>query len=143
MNDAIGIVAAFSKREAAQLASELADYLTRAGRTVIDEAGLNAESLESVAAIMVLGGDGLMMRAANQFPDVPLFGINFGKVGFLAMVEQANWRASVDDFLAGDYAIQDGSTLNATVVRAGESLDQGWAINDVVIRGGVRMIEIE
>jgi NAD+ kinase len=143
MNDAIGIVAAFSKREAAQLASELANYLTRAGRTVIDEAGLNAESLESVAAIMVLGGDGLMMRAANQFPDVPLFGINFGKVGFLAMVEQANWRASVDDFLAGDYAIQDGSTLNATVVRAGESLDQGWAINDVVIRGGVRMIEIE
>src|SRR6187431_2264712 len=115
MNDAIGIVAAFSKREAAQLASELADYLTRAGRTVIDEAGLNAESLESVAAIMVLGGDGLMMRAANQFPDVPLFGINFGKVGFLAMVEQRDWLIAVNALVAGLYTVQDAATLAATV----------------------------
>jgi NAD+ kinase len=143
MNDAIGIVAAFSKPEAAQLAADLADYLRSAGRTVVNEAELTAGAMDSVSAIMVLGGDGLMMRAANQFPDVPLFGINFGKVGFLAMVEQANWRVSVDQFLVGDYNIEDGSTLNATVIRAGQHLEQGWAINDVVIRGGVRMVEIE
>ncbi|HRA48854.1 MAG TPA: NAD(+)/NADH kinase, partial [Thermomicrobiales bacterium] len=90
-----------------------------------------------------LGGDGLMMRAANQYPDVPLFGINFGKVGFLAMVEQQDWTTAVDQFLAGNYEIQNGATLNAGVVREGKVLDQGWAINDVVIRGGVRMVEIE
>ncbi len=143
MNDAIGIVAAFSKPEAAELAAELTDYLCAAGRTVLDEATLNTNGTDGVDAVMVLGGDGLMMRAANQFPDIPLFGINFGKVGFLAMVEQANWQSSVDQFLAGNYSIQDGSTLNATVVRAGQELEQGWAINDVVIRGGVRMVEIE
>lgn len=143
MNDAIGIVAAFSKPEAADLAVELTDYLRSAGRTVLDEATLNANGTDGVHAIMVLGGDGLMMRAANQFPDVPLFGINFGKVGFLAMVEQSDWQTSVDQYLAGNYSIQDGSTLKATVVRAGQELEQGWAINDVVIRGGVRMVEIE
>ena len=143
MSDAIGIVAALSKPEAEALAVELASYLTDAGRTVVDEAHLAGKTPDDLCGIVVLGGDGLMMRAANTYPDVPLFGINFGKVGFLALVEQADWKASINQFLAGHYAIQDGSTLGATVVRGGQELDQGWAINDVVIRGGVRMIEIE
>jgi NAD+ kinase len=143
MTDAVGIIAAFSKPEAADLAIQLAAYLRQAGRTVLGEAELDAADPASLAAIMVLGGDGLMMRAANSHPDVPLFGINFGKVGFLAMVEQTKWRESVDKFLHGNFTVQDGATLNAAISRGGETIEQGWAINDVVIRGGVRMIEVE
>ena len=45
--------------------------------------------------------------------------------------------------LAGDYAVQQGSTLQATLVREGASVPQGWAINDVVVRSGMRMVDIE
>ena len=51
--------------------------------------------LADAEVIVALGGDGLMMRSANVYPDIPLLGINFGKVGFLALVEQQAWRPAV------------------------------------------------
>lgn len=143
MTTAIGIIAAFSKPEAAQLAQAIQSHLHQHGRQVVVEDDLDDAAPGDLEAIVVLGGDGLMMRAANTFPDIPLFGINFGKVGFLAMVEQADWPEAVDALLAGQYEVQDGATLSASLGRAGADLDQGWAINDVVLRGGVRMVDIE
>ncbi len=143
MTKAIGIVAAFSKPEAATLAEDLTRYLQDRSCQVVPEAELNEFDEIDLEAIVVLGGDGLMMRSANTFPDIPLFGINFGKVGFLAMVEQRDWKVAIDALIDGKYQVQDGSTLAATVGRGTDTFDQGWAINDVVIRGGVRMIDIE
>ena len=141
--ESIGIIAAFSKPEASDLALRLQVHLESLGRTVVLENSLTQPKPHELLAIIVLGGDGLMMRAANMFPDIPLFGINFGKVGFLAMVEQNDWLVAINALLAGHYQVEDGATLAACVGRGDESLDQGWAINDVVIRGGVRMIDIE
>ena len=139
----IGLIAAYSKPEASHLLEEVRPYLEAAGCHVVEEDDLPTFDLATLDAIVVLGGDGLMMRAANSFPDVPLLGINFGKVGFLAMVEQRDWRPSLDAMLSGDYRVDNGSTLGAVVERDGASTDLGWAINDVVVRGGVRMVEIE
>jgi NAD+ kinase len=139
----IGLVAALSKEEAGSLATEIATWLTERGRTVIPEAELLRDQGRSADAIVVLGGDGLMMRAANAYPDVPLLGINFGKVGFLALVERRDWLPALEGLISGRYSIQEGATLQATVVRRGEHLDFGWAINDVVIRAGARMVDIE
>lgn len=143
MTRAIGIVAAFSKPEASVLAQDLTSYLESRSCQVIEETELDRFERDELEAIIVLGGDGLMMRSANTFPDIPLFGINFGKVGFLAMVEQRDWRVAIDALIDGKYSVQDGSTLSSSVGRATDTFDQGWAINDVVIRGGVRMIDIE
>ena len=143
MRTTIGLIAAYSKPQASQLLSEVRPFLVGAGCEVVDEDALPARDLSKLAAIVVLGGDGLMMRAANTFPDVPLLGINFGKVGFLAMVEQRDWKPALAAFLAGEYQVDNGSTLSAVVERDGGSTDHGWAINDVVVRGGVRMVEIE
>ena len=60
-------------------------------------------------AIVVLGGDGLMMRAANAYPDVPLLGINFGKVGFLALVERRQWREALAALVEGKFRGPGGS----------------------------------
>jgi NAD+ kinase len=143
MTERIGIVAAFSKREAQDLAGTITTYLHDRGIDVLLENEIVSGPEANVEAIVVLGGDGLMMRMANAFADIPLIGINFGKVGFLALIEQTNWKQAIDLFLAGDYALDESSTLQSTLIRGDSQIDEGWAINDVVIRGGNRMIEVE
>jgi NAD+ kinase len=141
--EAVGLVAARGKAEAEELAIEVAAWLDAQGRRAVLEPALERDLGASAEAIVVLGGDGLMMRAANHFPDRPLLGINFGKVGFLALIERRDWEAALTELIAGRFAVQDGSTLNAALTRAGLSHDRGWAINDVVIRSGVRMVDVE
>lgn len=143
MPSRLGLVAALSKEEAATLGSEIASWLMDRGCTVVPESRLVGRASEDVDAIIVLGGDGLMMRAANAYPDVPLLGINLGKVGFLALVERRAWPEALNALLAGEYTIQEGATLSASILRNDKDVAQGWAINDVVIRGGVRMIDVE
>jgi NAD+ kinase len=94
-------------------------------------------------AIVVLGGDGLMMRAAKAYPGVPLLGINFGNVGFLALVERRDWEHAIDALMSGQFRVQEGATLQATLVRGDQQLPEGTAINDVVVRSGPRMVDIE
>lgn len=143
MPQRLGIVAAFSKPEAKELSATVAHWLEARGHATIAEPDILAGDHRNVDAIIVFGGDGLMMRMANAFPDIPLFGINFGKVGFLALVEQKDWTAALQLFLDGKYEIDESSTLHAWIYRDDKEYDQGWAINDVVIRGGNRMIENE
>jgi len=139
----IGLVAARSKREARELATEIEAWLVAHQRVVVSERDLNRNAGADTDAIVVLGGDGLMMRAANTYPDVPLLGINFGKVGFLALVERRDWQTALESLIEGECLIAEGSTLAATVFRGNEELDQGWSINDVVVRGNLRMVDIE
>ncbi len=139
----VGLIAARSKVEAQELSANVTRALDIAGAEVIAEDRLASGAHEPVDAIVVLGGDGLMIRAANSYPGIPLLGINFGNVGFLALVERRDWQRAIDALLAGDYSVQQGSTLQATLVREGLGVPQGWAINDVVVRSGMRMVDIE
>jgi len=143
MSQRLGIVAALSKPEAGALGETIAAWLRERGHEPVSEAELGVKGSADVDAIIVLGGDGLVMRAANAYPDIPLFGINFGKVGFLALVEQKDWESALMLFLQGRFEIEESATLQADLVREGEQYDQGWAINDVVIRSGNRMLDIE
>ena len=121
----------------------IAAALNTAGVEVVLEAQLASNADQRVDVIVVLGGDGLMIRTANAYPGVPLLGINFGNVGFLALVEQRDWETAIGALLAGEYAVQEGRTLQAGLVREGDIVPQGWAINDVVVRSGMRMVDIE
>ena len=140
---AVGFVIAESKQHAAGLAHDVQSFLRDHGYRIVDEPELDAGAYPAMAAIVVLGGDGLMMRCANRYPNVPLLGINFGKVGFLASVEQRDWRPAMEQFIGGDFQVQDGATLAASLARDDAVTDEGWAINDVVIRSGHRMVDIE
>ena len=106
-----GLIAAMSKDEASVLADDVRGWLEARGCTVIPEEQLIPAVLKEIDAIIVLGGDGLMMRSANAYPDVPLLGINFGKVGFLAMVERADWEQALTSLLEGDFSIEDDRCL--------------------------------
>jgi len=139
----LGIVAARNKPEAQELDLEISAWLVERGVTVRDEATMLRDGTAGIDVLVVLGGDGLMMRAARIFPGIPLLGINFGHVGFLTMVEQRDWQTALEATISGKCRVQRGPTLQATVVRDGENIAQGWVINDVVLRAGPQLVEIE
>lgn len=138
-----GIIAALSKPEASHLGDTIGAWLRDHGHVPVPEEDLDTTGSAPVDAVVVLGGDGLMMRSANAYPDIPLLGINFGKVGFLALVEQQDWEPAMTALTTGEFELEESSTLQATLTRALEERDQGWAINDVVIRSGHRMLDVE
>jgi NAD+ kinase len=100
------------------------------------------ESDLNVADIaVVLGGDGTMLRALQRFlgTDVPVIGVNFGRVGFLASIHQNELESGLARVFSGDYRVVPITTLD---VEADES--RASAVNDVVVLSSLRgrMIEL-
>ena len=98
---------------------------------------------------IVLGGDGTMLSVARAIVDdnIPLIGINRGRFGFLTDISADNMLVSIDSILSGEFTIERRMLLSAEVHRgSGETLEvlgQGCALNDVIIKSGLRLIELE
>lgn len=137
-----GLVAAHGKPEAQELATEIGQWLTARACDVVGESEL-AERWMERDVIVAIGGDGLIMRVAHAYPGVPILGINVGRVGFLALAERENWQRALHDLVQGRYQIQEGPTLAVELERRGQTLVDSWAINDVVVRAGYQLIEVE
>jgi NAD+ kinase len=91
---------------------------------------------------IVLGGDGTMLRALRRFlgTGVPVLGVNFGRVGFLAAMDADALEEGLARALAGDYRVFELPALEA------EARGGHWfAVNDVVVTSSLlgRMIELE
>jgi NAD+ kinase len=90
---------------------------------------------------VVLGGDGTMLRALNRFlgTSVPVLGVNFGRVGFLASIDADELESGLARAFAGDYRVVELPTLAAEV--GGE---RRTAVNDVVATSSTvgRMVEL-
>jgi NAD+ kinase len=142
MSCRIGLIAARNKPEALLLADEIERWLGKRSCDVISEESLVA-GIDRPSVLVTLGGDGLIMRMAHEFPDIPLLGINLGKIGFLAMIEREDWELALTQLIEHHYTVQEGPTLTASLIRAGREVSAGWAINDVVIRAGIQMNEVQ
>lgn len=91
---------------------------------------------------VVLGGDGTMLRALARFLEqgLPVIGVNFGRVGFLASIEPDRLETDLSRVFGGDYLLVELPTLDAIV--GGET---AVAVNDVVAASSSlgRMVELE
>jgi NAD+ kinase len=111
--------------------------------------GFKTAALENIVSnvdlVIVMGGDGTMLSVARAFmnTNIPLVGINRGRFGFLTDLRAEDMLASIDKILAGAYQIETRMLLTASVYRAGELVKQGVAVNDVVVKSGLRLIELE
>ena len=95
--------------------------------------------------IVVLGGDGTILQAAEiaRENNLPLLGVNLGRVGFLAEVETLSIEETANAILEKTYSIDERMTLEYRVERAGEKVANGWALNEVTIeRNGTTMVEL-
>lgn len=96
--------------------------------------------------VIVLGGDGTILGVARRFAfsGVPLFGINFGRVGFLTNADPDNWQERLAIALAPDVPRRSCLVLRWQLFRSGRLLTEGVAINDVVVGRGAlaRLVEL-
>ncbi len=118
------------------------DAVARVER-VAEEAGIEVVGSDSseVDVAVVLGGDGTMLRALRSFlgTGVPVFGVNFGRVGFLTSAPSDALEHAVARVFAGDYRVVELATLRIEL--AGET---HVAVNDAVATSGLlgRMVAL-
>jgi NAD+ kinase len=95
--------------------------------------------------VIVMGGDGTMLSVARLLLNnqVPLIGINRGRLGFLTDLRTENMLDEIDKILAGEHQLETRMLLDAHVYRDGDLLVQGVAFNDVVVKSAMRLIELE
>lgn len=91
-----------------------------------------------VEAVFILGGDGTFVGVCRKLAGlrVPVLGINFGQVGFLAELSAHNWEPHLERLLAGELELCPRLILNWEVRRNGKGVHEGYAINDVVVGRG-------
>jgi NAD+ kinase len=104
--------------------------------------------LPTTDILVVLGGDGTFLRAAQAVAevDVPLLGVNLGKVGFLSKAEAHELEPVLEKLVAGRYAIGERMALAGAVLPGGRSSDETFtALNDIVIARGslARVVRVE
>ena len=95
--------------------------------------------LPETDVLIVLGGDGTFLLAARGVVqvDVPILGVNLGKVGFLSKVEAAELERILGLLSRGEFSLEDRMVLEGRVLRAGQPGDERYvAINDVVVARG-------
>lgn len=100
---------------------------------------------ESADLAIVMGGDGTMLSVARSLADsnVPLVGINRGRFGFLTDLRAEEMLVSIDSILNGNFIKESRMLLATQVIRNGNVHHSGYALNDVVIKSGLRLIELE
>lgn len=93
------------------------------------------EKGKKTSGILVLGGDGTLLRAARDTADsgIPVLGINLGTLGYLAEVECSNLKPALKRLVEGRYFIEDRMMLSGQVVRGGKVLEDTCALNDITI----------
>jgi NAD+ kinase len=103
--------------------------------------GTLLRELPSTDALVVLGGDGTFLRAARAVAevDVPILGINLGKVGFLSKAEAADLEIVLERIAAGEFTFDERMVIEGRIRRGGGDSDDAEryvALNDIVVARG-------
>jgi NAD+ kinase len=129
----------------------IADFLKAAGVDSL-HGSLNDEALRSkvkareVDLLVVIGGDGTMLRAAHLGAPcgVPILGVNRGRLGFLFQLETRDWHTMLESLLNGEGWIENRMMVHADHLQSGETIGAWYALNDVVVSRGhlVRPVQL-
>ena len=151
------LVTAHTGREnALRSARFVADRLTAAGIAVRTLAGefaspgtqevpASAAAAAGAELVIVLGGDGSLLRAAelSRPAGVPLIGVNLGHVGFLAEAEPDGLADTVDRLVARQYVVEERMTIDVAVRSNGALVASTWALNEATVEKAARERVIE
>jgi len=149
------------KQDTSEVASQLAPTLQQQGYDVrsidirdegeepaiIDGQGSPNALLKGSELVIVLGGDGTILHAARlcAFSDIPILGVNFGRVGFLTELEPHELSSKLPYYLERDKSVwtDQRSMLHAVLDQDGKS-EEFLALNDIVLARGAwpRVVQV-
>jgi NAD+ kinase len=156
----VALVGKYHSQEVAKPLLELGGFLERrAIKVMLDELTASqintgkypvlplAELGEAADLAIVIGGDGTMLNIARAMApyDVPLVGVNQGRLGFLTDISTSTMIGTIEAMLDGQYVTEDRMLLDARVYRGTEQMFEALAFNDVVVSKGTKggMIELD
>lgn len=154
----VGVYAKKNHPDAEQLALTICDRLKLANIEVLLEDSLaeqigqvNGYAEEEIPAevdlIIVLGGDGTLISVARKVGElnVPILGINLGRLGFLTEVTRDELPEMLERIIREEYEVSDRMMLDAIIHRDGKEVGKYTVLNDVVINKGAlaRIIDME
>jgi NAD+ kinase len=137
---------------------EIAQFLVRQGLEVSFElqtaqntgvTDFDALTLEQIGAqcdlAVVVGGDGTMLGIARELAryNLPLVGINQGRLGFITDVPMGHYREALAPLINGDYEEDFRSMLQGEIWRDDELIFEGLSLNDVVVSRGATASMVE
>lgn len=107
----------------------------------IEVVDADEHAAEGCELVLVLGGDGTFLRAAElaRNAEIPVLGVNLGRIGFLAEAEAEAIDSVLEHVVARDYRVEQRMTLDVVVRVDGEVINQGWALNEVSLEKGSRL----
>lgn len=134
-------------QEAGDLAHNIACWLSSQDiDTNLQKAGIGISYDKKPDLTIVLGGDGTILGVARILAgsNVPILGINFGRVGFLTSLEVSEWREGLAECVAGRLPLRKCMAMNWKIRRLDEIVGKGIAVNDVVVGRGAlaRLVNI-
>src|SRR5690606_7541380 len=156
----VGLIGRWQSEEVAEALFAIAAFLRARGISVLveeraaaaggtrDFEAANIERIGDEADLAIaLGGDGTMLGAARALArrEVPLVGINAGRLGFITDIGLGSWRKALTSILEGSFEAEERTLLTARVVRDHEIVWSELALNDVVVNRSSRtgMIELQ
>jgi NAD+ kinase len=107
----------------------------------IEVVDADSDAAEGCELVLVLGGDGTFLRAAElaRNAGIPVLGVNLGRIGFLAEAEAEAIDRVLEHVVAQDYRVEERLTLDVAVRHRGRIIDQGWALNEASLEKGPRL----
>jgi NAD+ kinase len=123
------------------LANEMARHLRSLGVdaesvSITDETAKSRIPQQDMIA--VIGGDGTMLRGGCMaaMHNIPVIGVNYGRLGFLAEVQPSEWKGVIARILVGDYWLEERTMLHVEHHRDEEKLNAAEVLNEAVVSRG-------
>lgn len=156
----LGIIAKSKDDAVIKTVNSLYDFLVQNSYEVMLDNSAEGPGIDSNAVVtnrdtlgekcdlaIVVGGDGTFLSAVRSLTDfdIPIMGINLGRLGFLVDISPDDMHQHLGEVLKGNYVEEERILLHAQVIREGKVINEADALNDVVvhIRDVARMIEFE
>lgn len=155
------IVANVEKPQVRPALDELLEWLSKRAEVVgMESEGAGDLSHLEADAVLILGGDGTLLSVARRLGgrQIPVMGVNYGRLGFLASFTPADIRGHLETLLERGLPVRPRMMIEASVLAAGASLDPmdnaavaqhrrfvATALNDAVVTAGppFHMIDLE
>jgi len=101
----------------------------------VERDGSNSDAASGAEIVLVLGGDGTLLRAAElaRHARVPMLGVNLGRVGFLAEADIDDLDAVLEAVVNRTYKVEERMTVDVVATTNGTELGRTWALNEAIV----------